>query len=300
MILLTGASGFVGKHMLKELISKYGTQNVVAYTSKPIPGVQCILHDGYKIKSFEFTNIGLGDIKTIIHAGASTPKTKTEVDDKLSAELNIHVTDQLLKANLPNLKRFVYLSTLDVYSFKDIIDETTALTPSSAYAKSKLHGEELVYKWTKLQQGRIGQILRLGHIYGPGEEKFRKIIPETMRRLLKGQPIEIFGTGHERRAFIYIDDVVRALMAALELKHDIGPVNIAGEKSISIIELVKLLIEISGNHQPIKQIQSPVGHDMVFNTAKLATYLLNDEISLQKGLQIEWDYMKSESYEDPY
>jgi hypothetical protein len=89
-------------------------------------------------------------------------------------------------------------------------------------------------------------------------------------------------------------------MSALELKHDIGPVNIAGKKNISIIELVNLLIEISGNHQPIKQTQSTAGHDVIFNTAKLATYLLNDEISLRKGLQIEWDYMKSESYEDPY
>ncbi len=299
MILLTGATGFVGRYLLDGLLTKYGPNKVVAYTRTQIAGVKCICHNGYEADSFDFLAMGLGAIETIVHAGAFTPKDKTESDNQELANLNVFVTNCLLNANLPNLKRFVYLSTLDVYAPAELIDETTLLSPSNAYARSKMRCEELVVEWAKINSN-IGQLLRLGHVYGPGEDLYRKVIPETMRRLRDGLALQIFGTGKQQRTFIYVKDVCRAILAALNLERDIGPVNIAGNHPISMAELIGLIINISGMQPKIEMVASADGQDIIFDTTKLVKYLLSDEIPLRDGLRMEWDYIIGKVNEDPY
>jgi len=298
MILLTGATGFLGRHLLEGLLLKYGPEKIVAYTRTPIPGVKCVCHNGYESDSFEFVAMGLGDIDTILHAGAFTPKSKTESNNQELADLNVFVTNSLLKANLPNLKRFVYVSTIDVYAQAEVIDEATPISPSNAYAGSKMRGEELVSDWAKMH-GKIGQVLRLGHVYGPGEERYRKVIPETMRRLRDRQNLQVFGAGKQHRAFIYVKDASSAILAALDLERDIGPVNIAGGYRIRMIELINLMIEISGMQPEIEMVPSGEGQDMVVNTSKLQKYLLSDQKPLREGLRLEWDYMKGRGNENP-
>jgi UDP-glucose 4-epimerase len=299
MILLTGASGFVGRHLLDGLLRKYGPKKIVAYTRSPIAGVKCICHNGFESESFDFLEMGLDSIETVVHAGASTPKDKTESNNLELADLNIFVTNGLLNANLPNLKRFVYLSTLDVYAPAELIDENTLLSPSTAYARSKMRCEDLVVEWAK-KTGNIGQVLRLGHVYGPGEDLYRKVIPETMRRLLDGRILQMYGTGKQQRSFIYVKDVCNAILAALDLEQDIGPVNIAGCHRISMADLIALIINVSGMQPKIEMVPSADGQDMVFNTTKLAKYLLSDEIPLRNGLRLEWDHMIGRGNENNY
>lgn len=299
MILLTGATGFVGRHLLDGLLLKYGPGEIVAYTRSPIAGVKCICHNGYEAESFDFLAMGLGDIETILHAGAFIPKNNTESDNQVLADLNVFVTNCLLKARLPNLKRFVYLSTVDVYAPGVVIDESSPLGSMNPYSRSKLLGEELVKEWAKMQ-GNIGQVLRLGHVYGPGEEKFRKIIPETMRRIINGQPLCVFGTGKQRRSFIYVKDASRAILAALDLERNIEPINIAGCYSISMDELIKLITEISDTKPIVEIVPSSDERDLVFDTSKMRKYLLANEIPLHDGLKMEWDYMIGRGNENPY
>jgi nucleoside-diphosphate-sugar epimerase len=299
MILLTGATGFVGRYLLDKLLKKYGPKKVVAYTRSPIAGVKCVHHNNYDKDSFDFLAMGLDAIETIVHAGAFTPKDKTESDNQELADSNVFVTTSLLNANLPNLKRFIYLSTLDVYAPVEVIDESTLLSPSNAYARSKVHCEDLVVEWAKMT-GNIGQLLRLGHVYGPGEDLYRKVIPETMRRLRDGLVIQMFGTGKQQRSFIYVEDVCRAILATFYLEQDIGPVNIAGCHRINMADLISLIIDISGMQPKIEMVPSLDGQDMVFNTAKLTKYLLKDQIPLRDGLRMEWDYTIGRGNENPY
>ena len=142
--------------------------------------------------------------------------------------------------------------------------------------------------------------MRLGHVYGPGEDLYRKVIPETMRRLRDGLAIQMLGTGKQKRSFIYVKDVCRAIIAALDLEYDVGPVNIAGSHQISMADLIKLIIDISGFKAKIEFIANINGQDMVFDTTKLSKYLLSDEMPLRDGLKIEWDYMIGGSNENPY
>ena len=88
MILLTGASGFIGKHLLKLLIEKFGEENILALTTNPSVGFPHLLHNNYKFDRDFFVKNGYGNIKTIIHAGAFTPKNKNQVNLIYSSNSN--------------------------------------------------------------------------------------------------------------------------------------------------------------------------------------------------------------------
>jgi len=78
MILLTGASGFIGKHLHQRLIEKYGFNEVVALTSKPIYNAKFLLHNDYDIENNFLIDNGFENIEIIIHAGSFIPKSAHE------------------------------------------------------------------------------------------------------------------------------------------------------------------------------------------------------------------------------
>ena len=113
MILLTGASGFIGTHLLTALINKYGTNNIVALTSKPIDNVHSIIHNNYSFNADIFIKNNFEYIETIVHAGAFIPKNSIESNWIEKCNSNIVNTQKLLSSELPNLKNIIFLrSTL--------------------------------------------------------------------------------------------------------------------------------------------------------------------------------------------
>ncbi|PWN65352.1 NAD-dependent epimerase/dehydratase family protein [Chryseobacterium viscerum] len=291
MLLLTGASGFIGKHLLSLLIEKYGKDNIVCLTSQPITECSYLLHNNYQFESDFFIKNGFQDIETIIHAGAFTPKKGSEANNIQLSNSNIFNTDQLLKATLPHLKKFIYLSTLDVYDNDNIISESTLEKPASLYGHSKLYSEKMVESWGK-EYNKSVQILRIGHVYGPGEEAYLKIIPATIHNILAEKPVQIWGTGEELRSFIYIKDIVTAIVNAIQLK-DVGVINLVGSRSISINDLVNTIKQISNEDVTIEKIPAEKkGRDFVFDSSKMNTFLLSKETSLEEGLKEEFEYMK--------
>jgi len=288
MKLLTGASGFVGTHLLKALIHEYGHQNVVALTSKPIADANYILHNNYQLDD---NKSDFSKVTTIIHGGAFTPKSGKEADDLIKSNSNIYNTEKLLSCNFPSLKKIVYLSTLDVYDVADVITEDTATNPASLYGASKLYCERMITSWAN-SKNLESVILRIGHVYGPGEEAYQKIIPVAFQKVLHNQHLQIFGPGTEFRSFIYIADVVTAIVKSLTLATDVGVINIVGGTKISINNLLHKILEITNSTLAIDHIETTnAGRDLIFDNSKLLKYLLAKEIALDEGLKLEWDYL---------
>lgn len=289
MILVTGATGFIGKHLLSAL-KKAGKNNVLALTSASITDTPYLLHHNYSFEPDFFLENGY-DINTIIHAGAFTPKNSSTANDFAKCNQNIYTLEKLLSSNMPNLKQVIFLSSLDVYGEADVITEDTKLDPATLYGASKLYGEKMLAAWS-LKSKVNYQILRIGHVYGPGEEQYQKIIPLTIKKLLTNQPIEVWGDGSELRSFIYIDDVVTAIVNSLELTDQLEPINIVSENAISIKDLVSELIRISGKSAGINFLERHTkAKSLKFQNTRMKKYLLKNELDLNIGLQREWDYM---------
>jgi nucleoside-diphosphate-sugar epimerase len=291
MIVVTGASGFIGGHTVKRLLSTYGSDKVVALTSRRIEGVQYVLHNEYNFTPDFFHRNGIEKPKVVIHAGAFIPKNPAQGNDWVKCTSNITNTHNLLHALPASVERFIFLSTIDIYGETDLIAEASPVNPVSLYASSKLYCEKLVESWA-IDKTKIVQVLRIGHIYGPGEEKFEKIIPNTIRKLLKNAPIQIVGTGKDIRTFLYIEDAVAAIINSLQLPSYNGPINIAGSKGISISDLVMCLQKIAGKTEGIDYVKSdrPI-QNLYFNNSKMRELLHQEKYELESGLKEEWQYM---------
>jgi nucleoside-diphosphate-sugar epimerase len=292
MILLTGASGFIGKYVAKKLLDKFGYEQLVLLTSKPIEGYQCVIHAGYTSAANVFNIPLLSTVKHIIHLGAFTPKNASEANQVDNCQSNITFTLDLLKKSPAGLKTFVFTSTLDVYkNTSDTLDEQAALGPLSLYGYSKLYGEKMAEEWCK-QHEVIFQNLRIGHVYGPGEEAYQKIIPVTINKVLAGQNPEIWGSGNDLRTFIHVEDIADNIVRSLSLETYAGPINLVGSKAVSIKELVAHIIELSGkNAEIVYRESSAPTRNLTFDNTKMVSLLGPETRTLAEGIKEEIEHM---------
>ena len=290
-ILLTGASGFVGGHLLKSLIETFGQDSVVALTSKKLSCVDCVVY-----KSVDHFGLGknkFDDITNIIHLGAFTPRDAKQANSINLCNGNIEYTKELLFFSYSSLVRFINISSIDVYRKKDgPISEKSETTPISLYAYSKLYSEEMVKHFGSQKNIKLIN-LRLGHVYGPGEEKYKKVLPVAIQNILEGKPVELWGDGSDLRSFIFIKDVVRSIINALSTDAKNIDINVVSGSPISIKDILDKLIEISGKKVEINQrALNYQKRDMVFDNKVLLSTILEEETNLKTGLKAEYEYMK--------
>ena len=295
-ILITGASGFIGKNLLKALKvnTKYSNDKIILLTSKEIDGYTSIIHNNYKFVKEDFYIKGIEKVDIVIHLGSFTPKSTLDANNIIDSISNINNTKYLLE-NLPTIPRkFIFLSTIDVYgTISGIITEENVTMPNSLYGQSKLFIEKMIVEWTKINNS-ITQILRIGHIYGEGEDEYKKIIPIAINKLVNDEVPIIYTDGQEKRTFLNISDCCRLILKSIDLDQYKGPINIVGNNFITVLELVNLIIEISGkNVKPIIENKNNNQNDYVFSNSKMIKYLGTETITLREGLEKEYEYFKN-------
>lgn len=293
MILVTGTSGFIGGHLLDKLIIQYGKENLLALTSTPTDKCAFLLHHEYKFHPDLFLEAGYNHIRTIIHAGAFTPKNGSESNDIERSNSNIINTFTLINSTFPKLEKVIFLSTLDVYDMDIPIKESSPLNPISLYGHSKLYTEKMITVWA--QQKTIDcLILRIGHVFGPGEEVYQKFMPIVINQILNGENVRILGDGEDIRTYIYISDVIESIIKAIDFKTEFEIINIVGEEQVNLKNLIDRIIKISGKKVVIENIESShIPRNLIFDNSKLKNLLHQPKISLDEGLQAEIDYMLS-------
>lgn len=288
-LLITGASGFIGLNLLNELkLIEDDYENIYLLTNKIIPGYKCINYDSYNFNNDLFKNIN--SIETVIHLGAFIPKSNNEKDIINLCSSNITSTISLIE-KLPNTPtKFIYISTIDVYGNSEIIDENSTINPISLYAYSKLYCEEVLKTWA-YEKNVCLQILRLGHIYGQGEENYKKIIPTSIKKIIINDDIELYNNGEEKRSFLNIKDCCMLILNSLKLDKFVGPINVVSAASISIKDLIQLLFHISKKSVNITKTNKITKvRNVKYNNEKMIKYLGNESISLNQGLKEEYEY----------
>lgn len=292
-ILVTGTSGFIGSRLLRAVCEAYGSTNVLALSTTPKTLCETILYDpqGFSISGEDLEKIETAN--TLLHAGAYTPKSSRDANFLPGCNGNISFTATLLGHPLENLQRILYLSTIDVYAPADLISESTPTLPASLYGLSKLYCEKMISSYAA-QRGITTQILRIGHVFGPGEEIYQKFLPVAIRRILRGEDVELWGNGAELRSLIYIDDVISAILAALRRPEAASPVNIVSVRALSIRSILDQLIAISGKQVGITHRESAAkARDYVFDNLRMRTGLLAEETDFHEALRTEYLYFKS-------
>jgi nucleoside-diphosphate-sugar epimerase len=282
-LLVTGTGGFIGKR-LTELISQRFPKEYrvipIKTKNKKYNLLPCLSCPKPYEKTWE-------DIYALLHIGAFTPKSPDEVD--LARESNSNITNtQYLLDRLPHKpQKIIFASTLDVYRGTNTsrINEDTETTPASLYGWSKLYCEKMLEAWAKKNDVTL-QILRIGHVYGKGDESYKKIIPETIRRIKENKNPQVTGNGLSKRSLIHVDDVCRLILKSLPLTKYEGPINICSSRPLTIKEILKKIIKI---YKKDLEIQYTKPHykqtDLVFDTSKMNKLLGEESIRLEDGLK---------------
>jgi len=183
-----------------------------------------------------------------------------------------------LLASLPAPpRRLVFSSTLDVYSraaFDEVVDERSPIGPVGLYGLSKLFGEGLAESYAR-SAGIEHLTLRLGHVYGPGEERYAKLVPETIRRLLAGKPPQVAGDGQDKRDLLYVDDAAEALArSCIAPVGEAHTINIARGESYPIHDVVDTLAQLIGYRGPVERVpRSRDAHSTLFDTSLMTRVL---------------------------
>ena len=146
------------------------------------------------------------------------------------------------------------------------------------------------------QSGVEAAILRYGHVYGPGEGAYQKLIPHTIRTVLAGQNPVIYGDGSPERDCVYVSDVVEATVrCATSDRVPVSPVNVVSGVSHPIMDIVQQVIEAAGSTVTVDRKPSQ-GSDRSFrfdNSAMHANFGTWRLTPLDEGLRTEVDHVRS-------
>jgi UDP-glucose 4-epimerase len=247
-VLLTGASGFVGGAVLVRLRA-LGHEVITLGRSVP-RGVAADRHltaDLAEPATVLRHREALLQVEAVAHLGgevlrASDPAAE---DPVRSVQVNVLGTAHLLAALPPALAVFCYASTLDVYGSPSScpIREDHLPRPVTFYAASKLAAESLLGAWSA-RGGVALAVLRLSHVYGPGDTS-TKAIPNFLSACLSGQRPVVRGDGSDIRDYVYVDDAADAVARAME-RRAAGVFNVASGAGTSIRDLLAAVAGTTG------------------------------------------------------
>lgn len=303
--LVTGGAGFIGSNLIEKLLQKGEKVKALDNFST---GKKENIKDFLKDPNFQFFKIDLRNkrelrkafagVDFIFHLAALSSVIDSIFDPQSTFENNVIGTLNLLNvARKYKIKKIVFASSAAVYGpgsnsqREDIIPN-----PISPYALSKLIGEKLCQLFSRIYN--IPTIcLRYFNVFGPWQDpnsEYAAVIPKFITAYLKNKSPIIFGDGEQVRDFTFIEDVVEASLKAANSKFRSGEVfNVASGKSISVLELVKILNEIfSRNIKPIFRKERP--GDIKFSFADITkikkNLSWNPKTDIRKGLikTIEW------------
>lgn len=253
-VLVTGAAGFIGAEVVRQLLDE----------GHNVRGVDCFIPNLYpsstkrnRLESiglnnlFEFVEadlriddiqVLLTDVDVVINLAAMPGLAPSWTDFETYLGCNALVVQRLLDqiTNYPNI-HFIQISTSSVYGANAKGDENQPLNPVSPYGVTKLAGEQLVLAYRE-NFGISASILRYFSVYGPNQRP-DMAYSIFCNNLINNIPVTITGSGKQIRSNTYVDDVARATIAAAKLRLDGEILNICGGEPISMIDALETISE---------------------------------------------------------
>jgi len=276
-VVISGSSGFIGRYLIEELNLYKSKYRIILISNNVSDHFDVLNHNNYSISKMEFDKLNLNNIDYFIHLGAFTPKSNHEANDILKNTNNINSTINLLNSFMTPPKNLIYISTIDVYKRVDtIINEQTLTQPKSLYGHSKLYSEKIIEEYAS-KNGSNFQILRLGHIYGSGEDEYKKLIPASIIALSTGDIPVVYNDGIQKVSYLHVKDCVRCIVKSMTLRSFTGPINIVSNQFKSVKEVVELIMKLSGFKTEIKNIISDTNFtDFRFDNSKMVQNLCSE------------------------
>ena len=301
-ILLLGGGGFIGTAFAQRLcLNKFN----VHILSKGLPVRQVasnmIFHKG-NLDNREILEQVLPECKTIVHLASSTTPGSSSRQSVLEADKNITPTLRFLDI-LQGYKNFhiIFVSSGGtLYGNPDStpVDETHSLNPLSFHGAGKVAIETFLKTFSTFPK-RNTTIVRPSNVYGPGQSLRSGfgVIRTMLEHVSRGTVMEIWGDGTSVRDFLYIDDMLSALIRLIDLPHDNNIYNVGSGIGYSLNQLKEIIESVCG--KKLSAIYRP-SRKTDIKTIVLDSSLLSKKtkwhpaVSLEQGIELTWKWLKNQ------
>ena len=297
-VTVTGACGFIGSHLTKQLIER----------GFHVVGVDCLDDNLYsrsvkesrlkalkQLSNFDFANINIatdeldssiGDSKFVFNLAAIPGQVLSwKLFDKY-VESNILGTKKVIDSCIRNkVTKIIHASTSSVYGKFAVGDELQDTKPISPYGITKLAAENLLFALTSSNNLDF-TILRYFSVYGPGQRP-DMAIQRFLTAIKMGQEINITGDGTQKRDITYVQDVVEATISASSISEKKQIFNISGGKQFTLNQIIDECFNVSGLKSKINYVDRPIGdQEETFGDISKAQKLLgfNTTFDIKTGL----------------
>ena len=302
--LVTGGAGFIGSHIVEELLTDGAKVVVVDDLSNGkmanLPAerrnLEVVSGD---VRTFDFASLGKVDGIFNEAARALLPSFEKPVEDML---VNAGGTIRLLEYARRFDAKIIHASSGSVYGnpIEIPISEDHPLNPISPYGVSKLASEYYCSMYHREFSVDV-TILRYFNVYGPRQTISEEmgVVPIFVKRALRGEPLRIFGDGKQTRDFLNVIDAVRANLLAFNAEASGSIMNIGGGgKEISILELAELIKKLCGSTSEIVHAPAKPGdiRRLSADSSKAKTLVgYSPVVSLREGLDSYLQHVRNAS-----
>ena len=308
--LVTGGAGFIGSHLVDALLrsgsrvvvldnfnSFYNPEVKRLNVSEHLKQASYTLVEGDLLDKEKVSKVfSYGPFDAVVHLAAMAGVRPSLAQPSLYADVNVSGTQMILDHAIRTKSgRFIFGSSSSVYghrSGEEFLETDRVDRPLSPYAATKLAGEMLCHAAHHTQNLQV-VCLRFFTVYGPRQRpdlaihKFCRLIDEN-------QPIEIYGDGHSKRDYTYVDDIIFGIIASLDYNlsgYDI--INLGHSEPVELLEMIRTIEQALGKtakrvHKELQIGDMPYTYAGIAKAQKLLKY--KPRTSFQSGIErfVQW------------
>ena len=276
--LITGGAGFIGSHLSEALVLRGNSvvilDNFTTGSKENIRGV----NDSLSVVSGDVLDSNLvtklvSDSDFVVHLAAALGVLNIVNKPLQSLITNLKGTETVIAAADKFSKPILIASTSEIYGKNEKVplneeDDRIIGHPLKSrwsYSEAKAVDESLAYFY-HLEKSLPVRIVRFFNTVGPRQVgNYGMVVPRFVTAALSNQPITVYGSGDQIRCFCHVSDAVRALLLVMDSDKAIGEVfNVGNNQQISILELAKKVIEVTGSKSVIEKVTYEKAYPMGF------------------------------------
>jgi UDP-glucuronate decarboxylase len=306
-VLITGAAGFLGSHLCDAVLQRgdevVGIDNY--FTGRKDNVAHLLANPCFRMVRHDVRQPYWGDFDRVFHMACPASPLHYQKNPIATTKVNFLGALNMLGLAKRTGARILHASTSEVYGDAEEHPQKEAyrgsvspIGPRACYDEGKRIGEALFFDYWRQHRVAI-KVVRIFNTYGPRmNPDDGRVVSNFIVQALRGDDITIYGSGNQTRSFCYVDDLIRGLVAVMDAEPEFtGPVNLGNPDEFTVLELAKMVLEVTGSRSRLVFKPLPVDDPRQrcpdISLAR-ATFDWEPRVKLLQGLELTVAYIEQE------